>query len=173
MKTVLTSIALGLSLAASTAIAEVKEWHLNKQGVPIVAERTTNTKALAMFVCGEDPYMALADEKIPASAINKPMTFKARIDKLKIHDITSTVQNLFADVQGVYILVDQQSLFEMSAGSNIRFQFELDNGNTLVETYSLMGFTKAIATAYENCPAAQAEEEFFPDSEKDEDGDYF
>jgi len=168
MKKVLT--ALALTLFTSSALAD---WSINPHGVPIVYEQSSNKKALALLICMPEPTMALMDAAIPDSAIGQRLSFKARIDKKEIHEVVSEVVNLHTEVQGVYVRMTTDVLLDMYNGKAIRFQFSTNNGGKVVETYSLMGFTKVAEEAIKNCNKSNGDD-FFNESEPQyKDSDYF
>lgn len=175
------NIIVGLGALLLTSGALASDWRMNTQGIPVVPEATTDTKALGLFACipgALNPRLGLADAGYPADAEGRNIAFKARIDKGAIYDITSQITDLGNGLLGVYINVEGEAITELMNGRWIRFQFTDSNGRTLVEKYSLLGFTKLFTTAALECAnnAEPSEDHFFDESvtpRDPKDSDYF
>lgn len=164
------------ALVLSTSV--LAEWKLNVNDVPVVMEENSPSKVLALYACppnSEHPQLVLGDEKIPDSAVGKNLTFKARVDRGPIYDITAAIYHLGGSLNGVYIdMMGEATIRELMDGNYIRFQFKTDTGQSIVETYSLKGFTRMFTRAALECANNQGEE-FFEQgtTPQTKDGEYF
>lgn len=157
-------LALGVSFSASA------EWSINKHGIPVVSESKDFNKVMALYgVCDREiPVIALGDLSLPADAKGVKLSFKARIDKRKVYQVSAVVNDIGGGMMGVYLEQDKAAFESLLSGENIRFQFKADQqGKFVVEKYSLSGITKAYMDAGALCDAG------FFDEQPADDNNYF
>lgn len=141
-------LATALTLATTTASAEVNNsyWTNNKHGLSMVQEDASGLQFASFETCGGDLHGITfydADMTYKGEGYAVP-EIKVRVDKETIHTFEQ-VEILKSEIKGIkYILLaDNLLLAEMKAGNTMRVQY---NGKH-VETYSLIGFTRAVANA--------------------------
>lgn len=163
------ALALGISFGA------VADWSLNKNGVPVVNERTMPEKVMALFdVCTKKyPTIALGDLNIPDEAIGNTITFKVRIDEGDIYSPSAGFTQLSDEMNGLLINMEGAVFRDLLNGETIRYQFKNRSGDLFVESYSLAGITDSYAAALALCGDEYFKDEKPAKTEKKKDLQYF
>lgn len=166
--------ALALSMSFS-ALASADAWELNKHGVPVVSEKSDARKVMAFYeICSTErelPIVVLGDMSIPDSFVGKQVSFKGRVDRNKIYEVTATYVELAADMNGLMLNMDQDAFTTILNGATMRFQFPAQGGGTIVESYSLKGVTQAYSNALLLCDTTYFNNQ--PNTKQDSDQSYF
>lgn len=149
MKRLLLATALTLATVTASA-AEIRRdrWVLNDMNLPIVQE-DSGSQFLANPTCDGNS-LWLFDFDIEKSALGKSMSFKIRVDKREIREY----KGAFYDHDGVprmVINIDEGLAEDLFLGNTLRIQWPAQGGGTIVETYSLIGFTATYRTAVKDC----------------------
>lgn len=158
------------ALALSISFSASADWVINQNGVPYVGEKNSSAKLMALLeVCDEMlPTVFVADINIPDDAIGAEVAFQARIDRHKVHTVTTKFVQMTTELKGVLIDVDQVAFEQMKRGENFRVRFRNTDGSYVVETYSLKGITKTYNDAGALCDA-----DFFEETPIEENENYF
>lgn len=144
-------LATALTLATATAAnAELRRdrWTLNDQNLPMVQEDSGN-QFLANPTC-DGNRLWLFDFDISKSDLGKPLDFKIRVDKREIREYNGAFHS-HQDVPRMVIPIDAGLAEDLFMGNTLRIQWPAVGGGSIVETYSLIGFTATYQTAVKDC----------------------
>lgn len=135
---------LAVALVASTVTnAEVNSsrWTVNDVGFPLVIEDKNGFQLAGYETCKNFGFLTIFDGDVTYEPNKVYGEIKIRVDRMTIHTFTDVEINK-SESMGIkyHIPTSVQMRNEMEAGTTMRVQY---NGN-LVETYSLIGFTRAI-----------------------------
>lgn len=143
-------------------------WTVNTVGVAVIVETDSDNKFAAVAKCGGESILFLYDLKnYKHSDIGKVLSVKLRVDR---NPIKSTYGTLTEDNDNVALVIEgsNELIPSMKRGSYLRVAFKSEDNSkySIIEKYSLKGFTSAVTRSKDFC--AQEVMEYFPD-----DGDFF
>lgn len=144
------------------------KWSVNDVGISVIIEQNSWDKFAAVAKCSGEGILFLYDlENYNESGIGNSINIKVRVDR---NDIKTTTGTLTKDDGLVALLIDDNNEMtpQMKRGDYLRVAFR-NNSNqeyTIIEKYSLSGFTSAFNQSKDLC--AEQVMEYFPD-----DGDFF
>jgi len=159
-------LAAALTLATATASAEIRSdrWTLNNKDMPVVKEDDGN-QFLANPTCDGNT-LWLFDFDIDQSDLNRDITFKIRVDKREIREYTGAFHS-HEGVPRMLIPVDRGLAEDLFMGNTLRIQWPAQGGGSIVETYSLIGFTATYQAAVKTC-GWDEEQDYFQTSDGNE-----
>lgn len=168
MKRLLLATALSVSAMTATAAINSSYWTVNNNGLPVVQEDSGGLQFVVFETCNAGLHgITFYDAKMEYKGEGYTIAeMKLRVDKKTIHTF-SDVDVLESEVKGAkyLLLVDDKVLSEMRAGNTMRIQY---NGEH-VETYSLIGFTRAVNDAPRPAWCDEpSDDDYFQDSKGNE-----
>lgn len=159
MKKLLFIILVAASFAANARINS-SYWIMNDVGASVVQSNNNDTAFSLVTACGSDE-LWFSDTAIPYTDIGKTITAKVRIDLKTIREFTGEFE-VIDDIVVLRVEMTKEFLREMKLGDTMRVQWPVQNGQTIVEIYTLKGFTKSQNKASSFCDTPKENDFFKP-----------
>jgi len=160
--TKLLAIVLSTMLAGLVNASEVnsEHWTLNDNNVPVVISSSHAGRFLVAQDCNGDAVMSFVDlDNYKANGIGRTITYRYRIDKGETYSVQSKIEEMHG-LYGIRMYPTLKQVQEFILGDTLRVVYKLEGGGYGgMETYTLRGFTGALAKSGNAC-ASEANEYF-------------